>query len=488
MKDYFLESFCFFEMNFFFINLSLNFLIELQNLRNLLKSSDTSFELAKVMKKIVPLLFPIFLFANLSLHSETILLKSGEKWEGSILAQDKDTVTIKLADGNTKVLSKSVIRKVSFAKKTESSSQKIEPQVSEKDKKIKEEKELAEKQKLVEENLKAKEDKQKKREEQLSNAKRHYLEGSFGVGNGESQSELRPFFQTIQVAGVLFGGGQAEMLSTPYKTKNHNATARLFYAWNRFTFEFRGTETKGNLDVGGFQTLSYGGGSGSSSSSDNTANVLLGNGETKFQKVSSRIGFTPYPHPVLDLQILGGVERIWTKTNLEVDSLGGITATGINPNRVSYRDTSNSLKGYSFGIGFEWKFLERFTLQGQILHLDMQGPSSLRSNEFRLDSSPFRYSQFGLDYQWKSTGTEVNVKFSSKIKGDFSLFLEASNMTLNNKLQSGYITENEGGGGNSDPSEIFLKVYGPQILIPILYDSKTILSYVQVGANYRFNF
>ncbi|TGM81511.1 hypothetical protein EHR01_01550 [Leptospira mtsangambouensis] len=442
------------------------------------------------MKKIVPLLFPIFLFANLSIHSETIQLKSGEKWEGTILTQDKDSVTIKLTDGNTKVLSKSLIRKVSFAKKSESSSPKIEPQVSEKEKKIKEDKELAEKQKQEEENLKAKEDKQKKREEQLSNAKRHYLEGSFGIGSGESQSELRPFFQTIQVAGLLFSsGGQAELQSTPYKTKNHNATARLFYAWNRFTFEFRGTEAKGNLDIGGFQTLAYGSGSGSSSSSEKTANVLLGNGDTKFQKVSSRIGFTPYPLPQLDLQILGGVERIWTKTNQEVDSLGGITATGINPNRVSYRDTTNSLKGYSLGIGFEWKFLERFTLQGQILHLDMQGPSSFRSNEFRLDSSPFRYSQNGLDYQWKSTGTEVNVKFSTKIKGDFSLFVEASNMTLNNKLKSGYITENEGGGGgNSDPSQILLKVYGPQILIPMFYDSKTILSYVQVGANYRFNF
>lgn len=437
----------------------------------------------------ITLLFSVFLFVNLSLRSETILLKSGEKLEGKILAQDKDSVTFKLVDGNTKVFLKSAVRKVSYAKGPDSSSLKKEPPLLEKEKKIKEEKELAEKQKQEEENLKAKEEKQNKREEQLAKAKRHYLEGSFGVGGGESQSELRPFFQAIQYAGLLFSsGGQAELQSTPYKSKNHSATTRLFYAWNRFTIEIRGTEAKGNLDIGGFQTLSYGGGGGSSSSSsEKTANVLLGNGETKFQKVSSRIGFSPYPHPVLDLQILGGVERIWTKTNQEVDSLGGITSTGINPNRVSYRETNSALKGYSIGLGFEWKFWERFTLQGQILHLDMQGPSSFRSNEFRLDSSPFRYDQYGLDYQWKSTGTEVNLKFTTKVKGDLSLFLETSNMTLNNKLQSGYITENEG-GGNTDPSQILLKVYAPQILIPILYDSKTVLTYVQVGANYRFNF
>lgn len=440
------------------------------------------------MKIMIPLWFAALFFANLSLRSETILLKSGEKWEGSVLAQDKDSVTVKLADGNTKVFSKSVIQKVSFGKKSESSTLKKEPQISEKEKKIKEEKELAEKQKQEAEDLKAKEGKQKIREEQLSNAKRHYLEGSFGVGSGESQSELRPFFQTIQLAGLIFGsGGQVELQSTPYKTKNQSGTARLFYAWDRFTFEIRGTEAKGNFDVGGLQTLSYGSGGGSSTSTDSTTNVLLGNGETKFQKFSSRVGFTPYPHPVLDLQILAGVERIWTKTTQEVDSVGGITATGMNPNRVSYRETDNSLKGYSIGIGYEWKFLDRFTLQGQILHLDMKGPSSFRSNEFRLDATPFKFNQFGLDYQWKATGTEVNVKFSSKIKGDFSLFVEASNMTLNNKLQSGYITENDG-GGNSDPSQILAKVYAPQILIPMLLDSKTVLTYVQVGANYRFNF
>ncbi|MGE8723026.1 LA_0442/LA_0875 N-terminal domain-containing protein [Leptospira terpstrae] len=440
------------------------------------------------MKIMIPLCFVTLLFANLSLRSETILLKSGEKWEGSVLAQDKDSVTVKLADGNTKVFSKSVIQKVSFGKKSESSTLKKEPQISEKEKKIKEEKELAEKQKQEAEDLKAKEGKQKIREEQLSNAKRHYLEGSFGLGSGESQSELRPFFQTIQLAGLIFGsGGQVELQSTPYKTKNQSGTARLFYAWDRFTFEIRGTEAKGNFDTGGLQTLSYGGGGGSSTSTDRTTNVLLGNGETKFQKFSSRVGFTPYPHPVLDLQILAGVERIWTKTTQEVDSVGGITATGMNPNRVSYRETDNSLKGYSIGIGYEWKFLDRFTLQGQILHLDMKGPSSFRSNEFRLDATPFKFNQFGLDYQWKATGTEVNVKFSSKIKGDLSLFVEASNMTLNNKLQSGYITENDG-GGNSDPSQILTKIYAPQILIPMLLDSKTVLTYVQVGANYRFSF
>lgn len=439
------------------------------------------------MNKIIPYLCVLFLFFSGSLRSETILLKSGEKWEGTVLTQDKDIVTIKLADGNTKRIPKSAIRKVSFAKKAESNPVKVEPQISEKEKKLKEEKELAEKQKKEDANLKSKETNQKKREDELSSAKRHFLEGSFGIGSGESQSELRPFYQTIQVAGLLFNsGGQAEIQSTPYKTKNQSATTRLFYAWNRFTIEIRGTEAKGNFDVSGIQTLTYGGG-GSSFATDSTTNVLFGNGESKFQKLSSRVGFSPYPHPVFDLQILGGLERIWTKSNHEVDSIGGITATGINPNRVSYRETNNSFKGYSFGIGFEWKFWDRFTLQGQVLHLDMKGPSSFRSNEFRLDSSPFRYDHYRLDYQWKSTGTEVNVKFTTRVQGDFSLFVEASNMTLNNKLQSGYITESDS-GGDSDPAQILLRVYGPQKLIPMLYDSKTILSYVQVGANYRFHF
>lgn len=454
----------------------------------MLRFSDTIYELAENMKKIINSLFAALLFASLSLRSETIQLMSGEKWEGKILAQDKDSVTVKLSDGNTKVFPKSVIRKVSFGRNTESTTLKKEPQISDKEKKIQEDKELAEKQKLEEEKLKAKEEKQKNREEQLSNTKRHYLEGSFGIGSGESQSELRPFYQSIQYAGLLFSSsGQAELQTTPYKNKNHSGTTRLFYAWNRFTVEIRGTEAKGNFDVSGIQTLSYGTGSSSSSTPDKTANILLGNGENKFQKVSTRVGFTPYPHPVFDLQILGGVERIWTKTTQEVDSVGGLTATGMNPNRVSYRETSHPLKGYSIGIGYEWKFWDRFTLQGQILHLDMQGPSSFRSNEFRLETTFFKLNQFGLDYQWKSTGTEVNVKLSTKIKGDLSLFVEASNMTLNNKLQSGYITENES-GGNSDPSQILAKVFAPQILIPILLDSKTVLTYVQVGANYRFNF
>lgn len=454
----------------------------------MLRFPDTGCKPIQSMKKIISLSLSVFLFTNLSLGSETILLKSGDKLEGSIVSQDKESVTFKLADGNTKVYPKSAIRKISFAKIAEPTPVKKEPQVSEREKKLKEDKELAEKQKLEDEKLKTKEEKLKKREEQLAKAKRHYLEGSFGVGGGENQSELRPFFQTVQLAGLLFSsGGQAELQSTPYRSKNHSSTTRLFYAWNRFTFEIRGTEAKGNLDVGGFQTLSYGGGSGSSSTPERATNILLGNGTTKFQKISSRIGFTPYPHPVLDLQILGGIERIWTKTSQEVDSLGGITPTGINPNRVSYRETSNPFKGYSFGIGFEWKFLERFTLQGQLLRLDMRGPSSFQSNEFRFEVAPFKFSQFGLDYQWRSTGTEVNLKFSAKIKGDVSLFVEASNLTLKNKLQSGYITENEG-SGNTDPSQILLKVFAPQILIPILLDSKTVLTYVQVGANYRFNF
>ncbi|MCW7472876.1 hypothetical protein CH354_11210 [Leptospira levettii] len=440
------------------------------------------------MKQYLLLLFTILLFANLSLRSETILFKSGEKIEGSVLAQDKDSVTIKLADGNTKVYPKTSIQKVLYGRKTDTAALKKEPQPSEKEKKLREEKELAEKQKQEAEELKAKEDKLKKREEQLSNAKRHYLEGSLGVGSGENQMELRPFFQTIQFAGLLFGGGQTELQTTPYKTKNHSFTPRLFYAWNRFTFEIRGTEANGNYNVSGFQTLAFGGGGGSSTSTERTSNALFGHGDTKFQKVSSRIGFTPYPHPFFDFQIVAGVERIWTRSNHEVDSIGAFTSTGVNPNRISYRESSHSLKGYSVGIGYEWKFWDRFTLQGQILHLDMQGPSSFQNNEFSFDASPFKYRPFGLDYQWKSTGTEVNVKFSTKIKGDVSFFLEASNMVLKNKLGSGYISENDGGGGNSDPSQILVKVYVPQILIPMLLDSKTILTYVQVGANYRFNF
>lgn len=474
----------------FFLSICLKKFIKLTNchISDICYDKNSRYPLLHSMKQYLVLISAVYLIANASLFSETILFKSGEKVEGSVLSQDKDSVTIKLADGYTKVYPKSLIQKVFYGRKSESTTLKKEPQISEKEKKLKEEKELALKQKQEEENLKVKETNQKKREEQLANAKRHYLEGSLGLGSGESQSELRPFFQTIQYAGLLFSGsGQAELQSTPYKTKNQTATVRLFYAWDRFTIEVRGTGAKGNLDIGGVQTLAFGSGGGSSSTSDKTTNVLFGNGDTKFQKLSTRVGFSPYPHPVLDLQILGGLERIWTKSIHEVDSLGEMTATGMNPNRISYRNTTSSLKGYSLGIGFEWKFLERFSLQGQVLYLDMQGPSSLRSNEFRIDSTSFRYGQNGLDYQWKSTGTEVNVKFTSKIKDDFSVFVEASNMTLNNKLQSGYITENDG-QGNSDPSQILLSFYGPKILIPMLYDSKTSLSYIQVGANYRFNF
>lgn len=437
------------------------------------------------MKKLIPFFVAVILFANISLLGETIHFKSGEKLEGSVLSQDKDSVTIKLVDGNTKVFPKSMIRKVSFAKKIEPPVVKIEPQVQESEQKRIEERELAEKLKRENEELKVAEEKRKKREEQLTKAKRHYLEGSLGVGSGENQSELRPFFQAIQLAGLLFGGGDVEFQSNPYKTKNQNVTARLFYAWNRFTFEIRGTEAKGNFDVGGFQTLSVG--SGSPSSSAKTVNVLFGNGDTKFQKVSARAGFTPFPHPLFDFQIVAGVERIWTKTIQETASLGEVASTGFNPTRASFRETNHPLRGYSIGIGYEWKFWERFILQGQILYLDMKGPSSFRSNEFGFDLSPFKLRQFGLDYQWRSTGSEVNVKFSTKVYGDLSFFMEASNMILNNKLDSGYITENDT-QGNSDLSQIIVKAYAPQILIPVIYDSKTILTYVQVGANYRLHF
>ncbi|EMN49080.1 hypothetical protein LEP1GSC088_3441 [Leptospira interrogans str. L1207] len=56
-------------------------------------------------------------------------------------------------------------------------------------------------------------------------------------------------------------------------------------------------------------------------------------------------------------------------------------------------------------------------------------------------------------------------------------------MNLKNTLQTGYITENEG-----DPDQLALKIFGPKILIPMLYESKTILTYVQVGVNYRLDF
>lgn len=172
------------------------------------------------MKIMITLLFSVFLFVNLSLRSETILLKSGEKLEGKILAQDKDSVTFKLVDGNTKVFLKSAVRKVSYAKGPDSSSLKKNLRFWKRKRKSKRKKN-SQRNKTGRGNLKAKEEKQNKREEQLAKAKRHYLEGSFGVGGGESQSELRPFFQAIQYAGLLFSsGGQAELQSTPYKSYN----------------------------------------------------------------------------------------------------------------------------------------------------------------------------------------------------------------------------------------------------------------------------
>lgn len=102
-----------------------------------------------------------------------------------------------------------------------------------------------------------------------------------------------------------------------------------------------------------------------------------------------------------------------------------------------------------------------------------------------MDSSNqmLRLNQFGLDYRWKSIGTEINFRLSTKLMGNWSLFMETSNMNLKNTLQTGYITENEG-----DPDQLALKIFGPKILIPMLYESKTILTYVQVGVNYRLDF
>ncbi|APY25107.1 hypothetical protein LEP1GSC137_2914 [Leptospira borgpetersenii str. Noumea 25] len=168
-----------------------------------------------------------------------------------------------------------------------------------------------------------------------------------------------------------------------------------------------------------------------------------------------------------------------------MDSLGPSTASGINPSRISFREYSSHHKGYSFGIGFEWKFLKRFVFQGQILHLDMASPSSFKNYEYRVDGSnaTFRINQVGLDYWWKSTGTEINLKLSAKVKGNWSVFVETSNMTLKNTLQTGYISDND-----ANQEQIGLKIFGPKILIPMLYESKTILTYIQLGVNYRFNF
>ncbi|UOG62095.1 hypothetical protein MAL07_02560 [Leptospira noguchii] len=442
---------------------------------------DTLFAKINFMKKFISYSIIVFLTTTVSLKSETVLLKSGERIEGNILNQDKETVTFRLSNGTTKVFQKSKIQKISFSKIIETIPKKEETKNKEEEKKRKSKElaELAEKQKSKLENS-------KKREQELIDSKRHYLDVSFGIGDGTEQSELRPFYQTIQYAGLAFSSsGQAEILANPYKTPNSGSTTRIRYVWNRLTFELRGTETKRNIDVNGFQTLAFGTGSESESSGERTVNTILGEMNTKFQKVSSRVGFTPYPHPILDLQILGGIERIWTRTSQEVDSIGQKTGSGIDPSRISFREYSSHYKGYSLGIGFEWNFLKRFTLQGQILHLDMTSPSSFRNNEYRIDSSNqmLNLNQFGLDYRWKSIGTEMNLRLSTKLIGNWSLFLETSNMNLKNTLQTGYITENEG-----DPDQLALKIFGPKILIPMLYESKTILTYVQVGVNYRLDF
>nr|WP_078130295.1 hypothetical protein [Leptospira alexanderi] len=440
---------------------------------------DTVSPINKLMKKIISYSIFIFLLSSVSLRSEVLLLKSGKQVEGNIIGQDKETVTFKLADGTTKVFQKTIVRKISFTKIVEPISKKEEVRKNkEEDQRKKEAAELVEKQKSKKKSV-------EEREQELINSKRHYLEVSFGVGNGTEQSELRPFYQTIQYAGLAFSSsGQAEILTNPYKTPNNGSTTRIRYAWNRFTFELRGTEAKHNIDVSGFQTLAFGTGD-SSSSGERATNAIFGNANTKFQKVSSRVGFTPYPHPILDLQILGGVERIWTSTSQEVDSLGPSTASGVNPSRISFREYSSHHKGYSFGIGFEWKFLKRFVFQGQIFRLDMTSPSSFKNYEYRIDGSNtmFRLNQIGLDYWWKSTGTEINLKLSAKVKGNWSVFVETSNMTLKNILQTGYISDNE-----DNQEQIGLKIFGPKILIPMLYESKTILTYVQLGVNYRFDF
>ncbi|EMP00674.1 hypothetical protein LEP1GSC171_2628 [Leptospira santarosai str. HAI1380] len=440
---------------------------------------DTVISIIEFMKKIISYSILVFLFSSVSLRSEVLLLKSGKQVVGNIINQDKETVTFKLADGTTKVFQKSVIRKISFSKIAEPNVKKEETKKNkEETQRKKEALELAEKRKSKE---------KKVRESELINSKRRYLEVSFGVGNGTEQSELRPFYQTIQYAGLAFSSsGQAEILTNPYKTPNNGFTTRIRYAWNRFTFELRGTEAKQNIDTSGFQTLAFGtGGSGSSSSGERAVNAIFGNANTKFQKASSRIGFTPYPHPLLDLQILGGIERIWTSTSQEADSLGPSTASGINPSRISFREYSSSHKGYSFGIGFEWKFLKRFVFQGQILRLDMTSPSSFKNYEYRIDgsNSALRINQVGLDYWWKSTGTEMNLKLSAKVKENWSVFVETSNMTLKNTLRTGYISDND-----TNQEQIGLKIFGPRILIPMLYESKTILTYVQLGVNYRFDF
>ncbi|PJZ44883.1 LA_0442/LA_0875 N-terminal domain-containing protein [Leptospira brenneri] len=450
------------------------------------------------MKKIISY-FIFFLCVSFcpALRSETLLLKSGEKLEGNIVDQDKDYVTFKLADGTTKVYKKTQIKKISYAKVVDQASKKEEAQKIEKEeaekKKIKE-MELAEKQKadfennkLEEEKRKANEEKAKRRDEELAKTKRHYLEASFGIGNGKEQSELRPFYQTIQYAGLLFSSsGQAEILTNPYKTANNSKSGRIKYVWNRFSLELKGIEAKGIIEPNGFQTLSFGSGGGSGGSSgERVVNILLGDANSKFQKVSSRIGFTPYPLPSLDLQVVGGIDRIWTSASEEVDSVGGITPTGMNPVRISYREYSSSFRGGSLGIGFEYEFLDRFTLQGQFVHISGKTISSAKNYEYRANGSngSFLPNATGLDYWWTSKGRELNLRLSARVYNNLSVFIEASDMILKNTLQTGYISDNE---GSSD--QIGLKLFGPKIIIPILHDSKTILTYYQIGANYRFDF
>lgn len=114
----------------------------------------------------------------------------------------------------------------------------------------------------------------------------------------------------------------------------------------------------------------------------------------------------------------------------------------------------------------------------------MASPSSFKNYEYRVDGSNaiFRINQVGLDYWWKSTGTEINLKLSAKVKGNWSVFVETSNMTLKNTLQTGYISDND-----ANQEQIGLKIFGPKILIPMLYESKTILTYIQLGVNYRLD-
>lgn len=68
------------------------------------------------MKKFISYSIIVFLTTTVSLKSETVLLKSGERIEGNILNQDKETVTFRLSNGTTKVFQKSKIQKYLFQK------------------------------------------------------------------------------------------------------------------------------------------------------------------------------------------------------------------------------------------------------------------------------------------------------------------------------------------------------------------------------------